>query len=117
MVGLPVATGFWRLPTTWELVPAPLTVPLAISVFDPVVMLPLVSVSAVATVVLVDPLRVTPLELLTIRVLKVVAAEPAMFSPEEPLKVAVLVAWVNVPLLVKFPLKVWVKVAAANVVP
>src|SRR4029077_21214258 len=111
---VPVVTGFCSLPLTKPLVR--LTVPFAISVFDPVATAPDVSVSAPPTVtLLLAPEKLTPFELLTVRPEKVGPAQ-VIDSAIDPFSVAVPPLAVNAPLLEMMPLIVWLA-PGAYVVP
>src|SRR5690242_15175340 len=92
-VDAPVATGRCRLPSTKPLVR--LTLPLAISVFAPVVIAPAVKVSVPLTVELPDaPLKLRPLPL-TVRPEKL-GVVPVIVCADDPLNVAVPPVLVNV---------------------
>ena len=73
-----------------------------VMIFVPVVMAPLVSVSKVLTLTLL--LRVNPLELLTVRLLKFAA--PVSVCAELPENVQIPVPAANAPLLLKLPFSV-----------
>ena len=115
-VGAPVATNFWKLPTTWPLVRDTLPVAEVAMNLGPVVTLPDVNVSVPLTVVF-TPLSTTPPALSMFSELKVVEFEPPIVWVPVPLNVNVLVPAVNVPLLLKLPLTMWLDDAAPNVVP
>ena len=111
-----MATNFWKLPTTWPLVRDTLPVAEVAMNLGPVVTLPDVNVSVPLTVVF-TPLSTTPPALSMFSELKVVEFEPPIVWVPVPLNVNVLVPAVNVPLLLKLPLTMWLDDAAPNVVP
>ena len=82
-----------------------------------VVILPAVKCKVPLTVASTLPLSAIPDELLNVRLLKVVAELPLMPCPLLPLKVTVLPAAVNVPLLEKFPLIICAIDPVTKVVP
>ena len=75
----PGATFFCRLPKTCPDVLATAPVAEMITLLFPVEMTPEVSVSEPFTVAFTLPLRVSPVELFSVRLLKMVAFEPARF--------------------------------------
>ena len=83
-----------------------LPVELTYSELEPVLTLPELKVS-VPPAVASTPLSETPLALLIVSALNVVAFEPPIVCALVPLKVKVLVPAVNVPLLLKLPLTPW----------
>ena len=112
--GAPVGTNFWKLPTTWPLPRVTLPVDeVAMNWPAPVVTLPDVNVRTPLTVVFTPPSD-TPLELAIVKLLNVVEFEPPIVWPLVPLSVNVLVPALNVPLLLKLPLTVWLNDPAAE---
>ena len=78
---------------------------------------PLVNVKVPFTVASTDPLKLTPVLLLMVRLLKVELEVPIICCALAPVNCIVLVDGVNVPLFSQFPLTEEVKVDAFKVVP
>ena len=107
-----MATNFWKLPTTWPLVRDTLPVAeVAMNWLGPVVTLPDVNERMPLTVVF-TPFSATPAGLLMFSELKVVEFEPPIVWTPVPLNVNVPELAVNVPLLLKLPLTVWLNADA-----